>query len=178
LILETKDVLSETVYQALEEASEPLQPEPVELEKPLPRDLVSIPMSRRNRTFLRGVLKAEKKFPLATYQDLLQVEIIESPYPLSGELAGRDLFYLPPEPESEAELQWDESLTRAQEAVFEMVVNAQGSVLRVENVVTSGDAESDLRWKEYLLRWQFMPLVEAEAGDETVGRVRVTQHRQ
>ncbi len=177
LVLESKPAMSQTIYRPYEELAEPLEPERPVLEKDLPRDLVSIPMSQRQRASLQGLLRTEKKFPLSVYEEVLPVPVLDTPFPLSGELRDWHLLYAPEPPSDEIFETLEERAAWHREAVFEMRVNSRGSVTSVENIVSSGHPETDLAWKEYLKRWQFMPMASRAANKEAVGRVRVKRLR-
>lgn len=160
-----KPEISETFYRTPESlAGEILEPEIGNLGHQAPGDVVSVPMGRAAWNLLRGTL-GRSRGSGGIFDEKLSVDILKSPYPVTGDLKKRDLFFLPPAPD-----------IASGEGVFEITADASGKVIRAANIESTGSAESDLAWQKYLEAWQFMP-VDAVTVPIQSGRVRVAPAR-
>ncbi len=159
-IVSLKPEVSETFYRSAETlAGETLEPEIGALGHQSPGDIVSVPTGSAAWNLLRGTLgRSGSDTP---FDEKLQVRILESPYPITGNLKDRDLFFVPPAP-----------ALAAGEAEFELTVDAGGKVASAENIASSGNPETDRAWQSHLKAWQFMPADESAPAKQT-GRVRV-----
>ena len=172
MIVSTKPELSETLYRSASQLIQTLEPEIENLSRHTPGDLVSIPFGQRTWHSLRGILEIQRQRQPSYFYEKFSVDIIKSPFPLTGDLAKRDLFYLPQLPRKPDRLLYPEGITVGPEALFEITVNAKGEVTKVENIVSTGNPEEDLIWNRYLKDWQFMPFP-GESGPNQKGQLRV-----
>lgn len=167
-IVASKPELSETIYRSAGETAEALEPEIESLGRESPGDAVSVPSGQAAWSSLRGVLNTSRVHHPALFYEKFPVDIVKSPFPVTGQLAKRDIFYLPPAPPEPV----NAPAGAPSEAVFEIAVNAAGAVVRVENEISSGDPETDLSWQRYLKEWQFMPNQTQGPAPET-GEIRL-----
>jgi hypothetical protein len=171
MIIASKPEMSRSVYRPPAGAEEALEPEIETLGRQSPGDLMSVPLGGSAWNALRGVLGGRQPDHELLFREKLPVELVKSPYPISGRLAARGILYLPPAPPAAADRAGAEGPGPG-EAAFELEVDAEGRVRRADNVLSSGDPEADLAWKRYFESWQFMPLAEKGGAPET-GEVRV-----
>jgi len=171
MIVATKPELSRTFYKSAETFEEALEPEAGQLDRRQPGDLLSVPLGRTTWGALRGSLPEEKPYAHEEFIDKFSIDIIESPFPVEGDLKDRDLFHLPDLPKKAPPL--SEEMPSAGAAEFRVRVDAEGVVRKIENVISSGDPETDLVWQRYLKKWQFMPLDVPEGDAVQEGLIKV-----
>jgi len=163
-----KPELSETIYRAVDTLSEAsLEPEIGALGYQSPGETIGVPTARTAWSILRGALGATPGGRSRLFEDKLPVNLVENPFPITGQLKSRDLFFVPRLP-TLAVLNEE-----AVEALFEISVDAEGRVVRVENIESSGSPKADLAWQRHLKAWQFMPLDDKSAPEQT-GRIQIS----
>lgn len=166
-MLAAKPEASRTLYRSAEDLGETLEPEIENLGHQSPNDAVSVPRGAAAWKALAGTLRAGGS-PTSVFYDRFEVEILPRPFKVTGELAERDLLFLPELPRRASAAEG----MKTGNAVFQITVDAAGKVAAVENEISSGDPASDLAWRRYLKNWQFMPLADPAAAPQT-GEVRL-----
>ena len=170
MILATKPELSETRYVADAALAQELEPALENLGRQSPGDLVSVPSGGATWNILRGVLESGRARSAPPFAEKFNVDIAAGPYPVTGALAERGLLRVPkPPPSLTAPGEEDAGLS---EAVFALTVNAQGDVVSADVRASSGSPERDLEWRDYLKKWQFVPLPSYLTSDQK-GEVRI-----
>jgi hypothetical protein len=167
LIVESKPELSQTYYEALERGQGDFEPEIESLERQSPGDMVSIPLGRTTWNTLKGMFHDDKKGPSEFFYEKFPIEIVENPFPITGELKDRGILYLPPTPTLLPAPFHEGGVPSWNESVFGITVNPECHVVQMENLISAGDPEADLIWKKYLEGWKFMPLDYEFATDQT-----------
>ncbi len=169
LILETKPEFSTTVYRSDGQTAPELEPQPQEMERADPGDLVSVPLGRSTWESLRGRLKEEKPYPDVLFRKKLPVDSVRTPFPVSGdELASRGLLTAPVFPSLP-----ERGDARGTDPEYELTVTGTGLVGEVRQLISSGDPETDLILTRYLKQWQFIPLEESRRDAAQKGSVRI-----
>lgn len=170
MILEVKPEFSTTTYRSGDLSSPTLEPQPQEMERPDPGDLVSVPLGQSTWSRLRGKIQGEKPYPQTLFRKKLAVkQLAEPPFPITGsDLKGRALLSVPVFPRIPIR---GEALRADPE--YELTVSGAGIVTEARLEISSGDPEVDRVLGRYLSQWQFVPLEERLRATSGKGRVRV-----
>src|SRR3989338_1705844 len=92
VLVKSRPESGRTAYRALE-TEEILEPSPVELTRELPEGIVHTPFVSSSRALV-GVLGGKRGLADNVLGRTLSFQTLQSPYPLSGALSDRDLYYL------------------------------------------------------------------------------------
>jgi hypothetical protein len=154
-LAQTKPQLSETFYRQPQDFAKVLEPEVKTIERQLPGDVVSVPFGKKAVDRMRNLLGGRKISPQDEFAWRIPIAFAEPSATIEGEIKGRAVIHKPegfPVPLSMIKA------ARTQAIEFQVVVNALGEVERTRLIASSGNAEADALWGEYLNQWQFEAL--------------------
>lgn len=154
LIVSSRPEFSLSEYQTPKSFEQALEPKGVAMQRYIPDGLMSVSLGRSTWRDLMASALLDKPDADADMYTKFEIPIARTPFPISGELASRNLRYFPPVPEKQDGYKAS-SLAGGLE--FELTVNADGQVSDIKRLSTSGNPVTDAFWLRYLRKWRFAP---------------------
>lgn len=170
LLLLSRPESSRSEYRAALPLPDELEPQAGTFTRPDPGEFLSVPMGKATWLSIRGSMARSKVEPPAKIT-AKTLEVFKNPFPVTGALSDREIFYLPEPPQRLLESGADWEIYGRPE--FEIEVNAVGEVIRVAHEVSSGNPEVDQRWDRYLRKVKFAPASDAAGESAQKGRIQV-----
>ncbi len=169
-LIEAKTEPSEAFYRQLSDfTASATDLEVKTIERHSPGDVVSVPLGNKFLTSLRGLVGGKKSSPTYEFTSKIKTGYYEESFELEGAIKERQIVGRPVEPELPFGYT---SAHRQAEIVLACTVEASGEVTGIDVEVSSGDAEIDMLWQQYLKGWQFAALPIARPALDQRGKVR------
>ncbi|OGW80967.1 MAG: hypothetical protein A3C47_05870 [Omnitrophica bacterium RIFCSPHIGHO2_02_FULL_51_18] len=168
-LLETKPELSEAFYRRLSDFSKPIDLEVKTMSRHSPGEVVSLPFGKRVLNSIKSLVGGTKSSLDTEFTSRLGLGYLQGIEGLEGEVKERPVLNRPDVPRLPAGFQ--ASLNNV-EIVLDFSVDADGSVLGIQTIVSSGNRAADTLWENYLRGWQFEALKTFRASTRQKGRIR------